>query len=980
MRPLKLILKGFKPFKTRQEIDFSKLNFFVIRGPTGSGKSSILEAMVFALFGEPTEKLNHDELVNKNSGGFYIDFTFSVRGTVYRIERLRRLGKGGEARFYVNGVRRAIRSDAIKREIQNLLGVTATQFKKIFFLPQGRYAEFFNSEPRQRRELIVSLLELDIYKRLGERIKEEWEKVSKEIAKIEGELKALEEYTPEQRGKFEEEKQTLEVEKQNLEKLLEETRKKLNELRELEKLYRQKEELERQLQTLEGGEYSNLKEEVENLKPLRELLPLLERYLLRANELKNLQKEKQDLIETIDRLEKELKTAQGELEKLHRKREELKNRQGEVEELKKHLGVLNLLEPKFRELKKLKGELQTRKEKLKAKLEELKKVTSELKRVEENLLKTSRRLEQINYSPEREAQVRFLLQRAKEKGELLTKFQRLKDTLLRLERGITSLKGEVKKAEEKLKEVENLLKGKEREFSLYLLTKDLKEGDPCPICGKPLTDLKTRVCGDIDLDEIKKLQEQEEALRKALEEKNRKLQALEVKREEVLSQLKETEQKLSQMEEVSSESELKGELENLLALKGEREKLEKLLKELEEGKTALASKKASLEGEINSERQALERDEKHLTAWVEEVKQTLRGIYQSLNLKPPKDKNPFLHLKEVLNEKISSFEREKEELLNLLTQKEKRVSQLSTALEREKSLLHETERKIANLLEELNHLKGEMTQKGWKGGEPSLLLEKLKNLPQLEEKLKKLEEQISVVKANLKKLGEELKGIDPETLKEIPLLEQKLTLLEGKLSQTLSRLGFVKEKLTEFDRKLELKSRLEETFNELRQREVLLKTLKDDFRSDRLIDFVVNRAVEDIVTLAGEYLFNLSQRYRFVNRGGEIFVLDLFEDTQRNIKTLSGGETFLASLSFALALGDYVGSGGGVESLFIDEGFGTLDKEKLEKIGELFEKLKLSLNKVVGVVTHLEELAEYFDQRIEVIPSAEGSKIRVVNG
>ncbi|HID79472.1 MAG TPA: SMC family ATPase, partial [Aquificales bacterium] len=163
MRPLKLVLKGFKPFKNRQEIDFSKLNFFVIRGPTGSGKSSILEAMVFALFGEPTEKLNHDDLVNKNSGGFYLDFTFSVGGKVYRIERLRRLGKGGEARFYVNGVRRAIRSDAIKREIQTLLGVNAKQFKKIFFLPQGRYAEFFQSEPAQRRELIVSLLDLDIY-------------------------------------------------------------------------------------------------------------------------------------------------------------------------------------------------------------------------------------------------------------------------------------------------------------------------------------------------------------------------------------------------------------------------------------------------------------------------------------------------------------------------------------------------------------------------------------------------------------------------------------------------------------------------------------------------------------------------------------------------------------------------------------------------------------------------------------------------
>ena len=978
MRPLKLVLKGFKPFKNRQEIDFSKLNFFVIRGPTGSGKSSILEAMVFALFGEPTEKLNHDDLVNKNSGGFYLDFTFSVGGKVYRIERLRRLGKGGEARFYVNGVRRAIRSDAIKREIQTLLGVNAKQFKKIFFLPQGRYAEFFQSEPAQRRELIVSLLDLDIYKRLGEGIKEEWEEVSKEIAKIEGELKALEEYTPDQRRRFEEEKQTLQEKKQNLEKLLEETRKKLNEFKELEKLYRQKEELEKRCKILEGGEYPTLKGKVESLRPLRELLPLLERYRDRSEEVEKLHREKENLIETIKRLKEKLKTVQGELEKLNQSWEGLKNRQREVENLKKLLGVLDSLEPQFRELKKLKGELQTRKERLKDKEEELRKVAKGLKRLEEELLKTSQSLEQLKYSPEREAQVRILLERAKEKGELRAKFQRLKDTLRRLEGEIISLRGEVKKGEEEIKELENLLKGKEREYSIYLLTKDLKEGDPCPICGKPLTDLKIRVGGEINFDEIKKLQEKGEVLRKTLEEEKRKLQALEVKREEVLGLLKETEQKLSQLEEVPSESELEEKLSNLLTQKGKREELEKLLKELEEKKTALASRKASLEGEINSERQALERDKKDLTNRLKEVKQTLRGIYQSFNLKPRKDKNPFLHLKEVLNEKISSFERKKEELLNLLTQKEKEVSRLSTALEDKEKLLHETEEKIANLLKELDILKEEMTQKGWKGEEPYLLLERLKNLPKLEEKLKKLEEQISVVKAQLKELKEKLRGIDPEKLKEIPALEQELTSFEGELSQTLTRLGFVKEKLKEFDQKLKLKARLEEKLNQLRQREALLKTLKEDFRSDRLIDFVVNRAVEEIVTLAGEYLFNLSQRYRFVNRGGEILVLDLFEEVQRSVKTLSGGETFLASLSFALALGDYVGSGGGVESLFIDEGFGTLDKEKLEKIGELFEKLKLSLNKVVGVVTHLEELAEYFDQRIEVIPSAEGSKIRII--
>ena len=107
-------------------------------------------------------------------------------------------------------------------------------------------------------------------------------------------------------------------------------------------------------------------------------------------------------------------------------------------------------------------------------------------------------------------------------------------------------------------------------------------------------------------------------------------------------------------------------------------------------------------------------------------------------------------------------------------------------------------------------------------------------------------------------------------------------------------------------------------------------------------------------------------------------VEDRFLGAQRPIKTLSGGETFLASLSFALALGEYIGKNASVESLFIDEGFGTLDKERLDRIGELFEKLRHSVDKVVGVITHLDELALRFDQRIEVIPSPDGSRIRVI--
>ena len=978
MRPLKLVVKGFKPFKSRQEIDFSPLNFFVIRGPTGSGKTSLLEAMVFALFGETPEKLHQEELINRNSDGFYIDFTFSVGDTVYRIERSRRLGKSGEVRFYVNGVKRVTRADTIKREIRNLLGVNAKQFKKIFYLPQGRYAEFFHSEPAQRRELIVSLLDLDIYRKLGERVKEEWDKLAKEIAQREGELKALEEYTPERKREYEEKKRLLELQKRELEKLLEETQTRLNRLRELERLLLQKEELEKRLKTLLEGEYPNLRERVEKLRPLRELLPLLERYRLKEEELLRLRGEEKKLSETIKVLEEKLQTAVGQLEELRAREEEFQNRAVEIEGLKRFLGVLELIEPKYGELRRLKAELLKRQRLLKEKERRLKETSYELERVERELSQLLQRLEEIEYSPEAELQLRLLLQRVKEREELRAEFQNLKEQLAELEEKIASLKGELEREEKNLRELEGLLKEKERDFALYLLAKDLKEGEPCPICGRPLSGKKVCRGEGVDLQEIERLRQREETLKRELEKKRVLLHRLEAKGEELLKRLREIEQKLSQTQGLPPEGEVKKQLEKLLRLKGEREEAEKLVKELEERRNLLRSQKASLEGEIVAESQALKRDEEKLATEVEKIKETLRGIYRTLKIRPPKEGNPFSHLKELLEKKISSFEREGKRLRELLAEKEREISSLRASLEREKRLLKELEEKEEKLLRELKDLQKEMGQRGWSGQNPTRLLDELKELPRWEERLGELETQISALRENLNNLQKQIGQEDFQVLEEIPRWEEKLKELEDKLSHTLAELGSVRAKLKEFEQKLEIKARLERELEELHRKEALVRSLKEDFRSDRLIDFVVNRAMEDIVALAGEYLFNLSQRYRLLNRGGEIYVLDLFEDSQRSVKTLSGGETFLASLSLALALGDYVGSGGRVESLFIDEGFGTLDKERLEKIGTLFEKLKLSLNKVVGVVTHLEELAEYFDQRIEVIPSAEGSKVKVI--
>lgn len=131
-----------------------------------------------------------------------------------------------------------------------------------------------------------------------------------------------------------------------------------------------------------------------------------------------------------------------------------------------------------------------------------------------------------------------------------------------------------------------------------------------------------------------------------------------------------------------------------------------------------------------------------------------------------------------------------------------------------------------------------------------------------------------------------------------------------------------------------------------------------------------------MITQGSQELFKLSQeRYRFAVQSEELVVLDAWNAHEpRSIKTLSGGESFMASLALALALNEYLSAGAHLGALFIDEGFGTLDPESLEHAAEVLEVLR-ARGKCIGVITHIPELAERFEARIQITKSSQGSEL-----
>jgi DNA repair protein SbcC/Rad50 len=174
MRPARLELDGFTAFREPQAIDFTDADLFALVGPTGAGKTSIIDALCFALYGR-VPRLDGRMVAPVISAGQHqarIRFDFTLNSHSYTAARVvRRSGQGAstaEARLEHDGDVLAGDADGVTKAVESLLGLTYEQFTTCVVLPQGEFARFLKDTPKGRQELLVRLLELDVYRRMGQ--------------------------------------------------------------------------------------------------------------------------------------------------------------------------------------------------------------------------------------------------------------------------------------------------------------------------------------------------------------------------------------------------------------------------------------------------------------------------------------------------------------------------------------------------------------------------------------------------------------------------------------------------------------------------------------------------------------------------------------------------------------------------------------------------------------------------------------------
>jgi len=956
VRPLKLEFQGLHSYRDPVEIDFARLTesgFFGIFGPTGAGKSTILDAITFALFGKVDRTSSLADSLTTGADSLWARFAFRLGSEVYEVyRRMERRGDGlVSADFYVsrNGERLPLEGvTRLNLAVEELLGLSFEQFITAVFLPQGKFARFLRLRPAERRALLAEIFRLErfgepLYRAVREevrRLEVEEEGLSRELGALEGvSEEALEAARDELRG-LEEGIRSLRDELERLE-----GRRRAAE--EFLELLSDREELIARFTELTGRPWSE-----DAPGEIEERLRLCER----AREVVRAREEQERIARELEEMREKLAAVTGELEGLRRKKAIFEG------EARRRLDVLGSRERVLREVKgKFSGldpgrvgALEERVRALAAELEAMPRGEPpafpadglpEVEGAVREALSLVPRLEELS---RRVAELEGEIAAARERLAALGR------ELAAAERGHLELERTVSAREEALKRLR-------RELAAAELARGLSEGEPCPVCGSPHHPAPAAFPEGVDL---AGLEAELEALREKLREARESLSAKRTER--MLSErlLGERERKLGELREERASLE---------------EELSRLRARLPEGLRFIPW--ADLEGKVRAWRAHLERERK--TRELEEARAELarldaiwREVVAGLGeMYSPLGREPLERWKAKVEEELRGIEGERARVERNLEWFRERERTLAAAVSEVSGRVAELERNAAAAAERLESLSRET------GIAPEEAAALALNQRELLEKARELSRQIVAKLEAISALGiadaREAEGIRATYARK-----------REELGELQRRLGEARERVRSLEERLARKRDLEEAAAKLRRRLKLQRELEALLRGKAFLEYLVGSRFERILARASHYTAQLSQgRYAIAGEGTDLSVIDYRNGgTARAPHTLSGGETFLVSLSLALALSEAIqlGRRGGappIEFFFIDEGFGSLDEESVRMVLELLYRL-VDEGLRVGIITHVDALRRGIPYKLLVHPTdgERGSRVELVVG
>jgi len=1030
MKPLKLEIQGLYSYREKERLDFRpfhRVRLFGIFGKTGDGKSSILDAITFALYGR-LERLGGrslKEAVNPAAGRLVVEFSFELDGQVFRVVRRFEPHSGTRAILYRQGPGGwqplAEKAREVDAQLSHLLGLRFEEFTKVVILPQGKFAEFLKLTPARRAEMLESLFDLEIYgealfqrvtTRLGE-LKAVWEEKKRRLA-------ALEDVSHEQKKALETRLKHLLAEIANQQALFSQQKERLERLRQLERLLREKEILKEKEKALRARETEvrKLKEKLaqsQRLAPLRALLEeffVLERDLPERRErLKRLAQKRDEAQRDYDSVREELRDFREEKEK---EEERLQQKDAEARSLYQGLQELRKREEEARRLREEGLRLREAEQRFLAQSREIEK---ELASLEEAIQTKEEARAKISLSPQEEALLErleslrgpylFLQEKLKRQAILQEDLQReeihfnevvskysslwrdtlaedpppLEKALLRLEEHLSGLREELRQMEANLQSADLAL----------VLAEKLRPGEPCPVCGsrhhpRPAEPGQTNEIVAHLQREIQRLRQREKDLLKLRERiaplcdearlLSRRKEEWQRERESLENEVTRLKRELSGKlpEEVLATFEetferLSRRKKESFSLLEELESLKQQARQLEAAKQHLQGQAALRGQEAHQRQERLREIEEEMEIKYGEMKRRLGGL------------SPEEVLDQVAAERRRLKEREEELLRKERAQREE-LLQLETKLKEEMAIFQEKENRYLGLSE---RLLSEADKEGFKDLEAlrAALLEE-DECQRIEATIRSWEETLAGLQERWLHLKKELNRLP---LKEMPpgeptSTERSLEHLERELAQKREEKGRLEAELRRLARDLEEKEKLLKEKEKLEKEIRLTDQLRQHLRGRALVTFAARHLFGEILERANLLLKDLLGERFLIRMAREAFsfsVYDLRLGHERPVETLSGGETFVVSFALALALSSYIQRvrARSIHFFFVDEGFGSLDEDLLEAVSEVLQELRTQ-DRLVGIITHLERFKQLLPAHVLVHKDITGtSRIRV---
>lgn len=1087
MRPEKLIISAFGPYADKTEIDFSKLGeggLYLITGDTGAGKTTIFDAITYALYGRASGEVRDPAMFRSKyaepSTETFVELIFSYQGKTYQILRKpeymapKKRGKGltlrkAEAQLIYPDERQPVtKAKEVTLAVEQLLGLSYEQFTQIAMIAQGDFQKLLLAGTAQRGEIFRQIFHTGLYQQIQMKLKDasiaqykEYDEMRRSIAQYLDGVKTetassqeAEEFKDLKKAKFE---GALERSLELLKQFLESGKIQEKELQEEEDV------LERKMRKAE--EIQNLAAQKRNLelkkkkaeKQLEELFPQLQ---LAAEELEKYKdadhrceklgiqiREKEEKLkkyQELEKTEKELKITKGKLEESRGKKEEniLKEQllQKKAEEEKRYLETLADAGEQLQKYKFEYDKLDSKKQSYDSCLLTEKKIKKEQEQVEgwleEISCKETKQKEELEQRKKEKAQLdsaELELQKAQTKRDTWNRKQKELEELLALVKVFQGAYNATIEQQEKYKiSIEKVQKQREVYQKLFqsfldaqagLLAQELKEGCPCPVCGsfehpRPGILPKGQVVDQEILDrEKQKLDRLEnDANTQSVEAGKRKERQKtlwhQIQRE-AQELLHETEWKkliplLKEKQDQCEKQLADSEEEIRIAIERKKkknetetwiEKLETEIVQLQEEKNQCDRKQAGLQTKETENKKQRQIIAEELRKLLQERQVTGNGeVTENITAGFEKQMQDMLSC---LLEKIGEKEKEakeKQDLEKKLTDQEITRKELEKTINEAAQEIVRLETEGKNKALKVDDLKKELGE----GGKESLekeIKEQKKQYEDLKEKSRTVQRKVQEIQAEKERITAVIKNFE-EQQKEIGEVRE-----EEAREQYLS----FKEKKTELSEKrkafFSIQKGNEEIFQKVRTRQtemtvaekeyVWMKNLSDTANGKlngkakieletyiqmAYFDRILRRANLRLLTMSsGQY--ELKRQEQSENRkekaGLDLNVIDHYNGTERSVKTLSGGESFQASLSLALGLSDEIQAcAGGIrlDSMFVDEGFGSLDEESLEQALKALTSLADG-KRLVGIISHVSELKERIENKIIVTKKCGGDSV-----